>query len=363
MSQNRNFSSDEIGFSSIQNAQDIIGFFHHNISQHTKEIAVINTTLADLKKDKTDSHFKSNVEEFMEQTSVRLERLSTSFKLLTKQVFHNDSSIQTLINSSIDKLNVKEKDNEIEQIKENQNKILQRIELLENQNQNLFQNNSKTTKNLHITENILIYDSFPIKKDDLGYKKVFFDVSNEENEIKNEIFLEIKAKLETLENQIQNNELNNNSLKTQLETQKEQFSTMKNDVSSLHNLKKDIKKVNDKLQLYLTKEEFNFYLQDSSSPPVSGHPTIKACQSALSAASPYRSRVRSSAISNGRPSTSHVPAQKFERVSVEQSIPSVTVTMMRDNNLQRPSTTKSGGRSSSMKRAKTAHPPPYFSAH
>ena len=128
--ENSQIKINYIGMSSPENARDIIGFFHHNLSQHTKEISVINTTLADLIKSKIDDDFKDNVKKFIDSTETRIERLSTSFKLLTKQVFHNDSTIQNLIDKNYP-INSENNNNEIyNNLIENQKKLIKKIKIL-----------------------------------------------------------------------------------------------------------------------------------------------------------------------------------------------------------------------------------------
>lgn len=318
----------EFGFASQQNAQDIIGFLHHNISQHTKEIAVINTTLADISKNKIDNNFKSSVVEFMEHTETKVERLSTSFKLLTKQVFHNDASIQNMINSSLEKVTNQTSSGDLEEIKNNQKNILERLDALEN---------AKITKKCELsnTETILIYDSPPEKKKkSLNVNKVVFDHeeinNNEERDKLIESLLQRVDDLEKLRETIRNeNQENSKNIGQNMLLSQKSINDMKMllNVSDKNN-KNEIDQIKKRLDTFATKEELNLYLQGS-----------------------YNIMGRSRGASNGRPSTAFSVNHVERYQTVDQQPPTVSFTMISGDNLTRPSTTQTL-RVQSNKRAK-----------
>lgn len=306
---------NEFGFTSHHSAQDIIGFFHYNISQHTKEIAVINTTLADITKNKIDSNFKSNVLEFMEHTETRVERLSTSFKLLTKQVFHNDASLQKMINSSIEKVSQQTDSETIEEIKNNQKEILERLSALENSKQ-------KPTCELTNSSMILIYDSPPEpKKKSLNVNKVVFgpyqDIGNTERDKLIENLLKRVDELEEIKESIKTENDENNKMFAQ-ETMSHQKSIdhLKTQLDILEkNNKYEIEEIKKRLDTFATKEDFNLYLRGS-----------------------IHTLGKSRGVSNGRPSTAYTVNHVERYQAIDQQPPTVSFTMINGDNLTRPAT-------------------------
>jgi len=288
-----------LGLSSPENARDVIGFFHHNISQHTKEIAVINTALADLIKAKVDDEFKDTVKTFMQTSETRFERLSTSFKLLTKQVFHNDSTLQAILDrhnsnneASVPKISIddnsKPKPDAISELLKAQTVLQKRLDDIEIR---------IGSQNLQKSQNMVVFDCSPST------------VTVGKSEPQKSIIQQLEE-IETLK-------------KTQQENFKQTI-TMFKDLSnraneSLDFYTQEVQGLYQKMEKLATKEEVRSLYKDVYSP---GNRDL---------------------ITNRkqRPSTATNANQNQTQVSIDQP-PPVYYTMISGENLTRPSTQQMG---------------------
>ncbi|EAX97717.1 hypothetical protein TVAG_168140 [Trichomonas vaginalis G3] len=318
---------------SPDSARDIIGFFHHNLSQHTKEIAVINTALADLAKTRVDSEFKDNVTSFMEMNEQKIERLSTSFKLLTKQVFHNDASVQNMIDISINKFAEKltvEKNNQDNN--EIIDKLTDRIIELERSNAVLLERvgfleklgvpaqpaaNQAQKKKVMFTNvnNICIFDCAP--------SELQFDSPDHRMSFQNAIYALTKQKeeLKDLKNIINEN---NKRFGGFIQMSQDSFNNIDAHIKQIQdNSAENFNKIYKKFDLYVSKEELNFDLQGYG---IKNSPSLGKAQN----------------LGLTRPMTAISKTTSFEPCEQSQFMPPVSVTMISGDNLTRPATTQVG---------------------
>lgn len=324
--------SDFVG-TSPDSARDIIGFFHHNISQHTKEIAVLNTALADLAKSRVDSIFKDKVTSFMELTEQKIERLSTSFKLLTKQVFHNDASVQNMIDISLDrfvekynKLNSEannanyqellDKYNErIIELERNNAVLTERVNFLEKMNTTVASQPLKKKVMFTNVSNILIFDCTP--------SECQFDSPDHRMSFQNAIYTLTKQKEELKELRNIINE-NNKRFGGFIQASQDTFNNIGSQIKQLQdNSGEQINKIYKKFDYYVSKEELNLDLQGYG---------IKS--------SPSLGKAQNMALT--RPMTAITKNTTFEPCDQSQFTPPLSVTMISGDNLTRPATTQIG---------------------
>ncbi|OHT13445.1 hypothetical protein TRFO_16293 [Tritrichomonas foetus] len=113
------FNMDEIPnfnhlFSNARNVQDILGFFHHQLSQQAKDIAILNRRVAELLQNSKISD-QATVSSLIETSHSRLDSYGASIKSLTDQIIqlqnvtaHNltafKNNIRNEIKSDIDQI-------------------------------------------------------------------------------------------------------------------------------------------------------------------------------------------------------------------------------------------------------------------
>ena len=295
-----------------------------SVSQHTKEIAVINTTLADMKKDKISTSFKEKIDNFMVNTEQRIDRLSTSMKLLTKQIFQNDSTMQNKIDSSISKtignqqaqanaeiVSVLEKT--MEDIKTTQKNILERLNFIENNKQKAQKKQVRFAKS-----NILIFDIEPMP----------FDIENVQN---SQSFAQIsdfvKQKMKELDEIRSTQDENNTRFGKFIQVSEDTMNKLNGEINSTKmKLESEISKVYANLEKYMTREEIVLLMQESS--------------------------LHTTQYSRGKKLSRPVTAiTRSNGIEAEHSLTTMSIQMISGDSITRPSTTQ-GRRLSPNKRGR-----------
>ena len=139
--------------SNFNNIEEILGFFHHQLSQHSKDIGLLNSRVADLiKQSQISDH--STVVSFINASNTRLDGYGASILSLTDQIVQNQNvniqnmeSFKSNIRNEI-KDEIKEITKEIEDLKQNICKynFLNSFNENDTSNDNILINNNTTLK-------------------------------------------------------------------------------------------------------------------------------------------------------------------------------------------------------------------------
>lgn len=303
-------------FGTNGNAKDVIGYMHHNISQHTKEISVINTMLADIMKANHFEELKALLDEYISSNNSRVEKVSTSIKLLTKQVFHNDtevSNVREYVDTKIAETNEKllslidNINNTLDKIQQNQDTMSKRLSAIENGN--TYSGKRAFTCSNQNVEIVNIAPTNEIRSDEKSNKPQQTQESMEAMLKIADMFHEQAEEIEELQHIttenirrmtmfIQFSEDSMNELGTQIAQTQE-------------GCNHEFQSIADALQSYCTKEDLQIAIQK------------------------LRGSVKDF---NGRPRTSF----SGQRGDGERIPTTVSVTMISGDNLTRPSTTQNG---------------------
>lgn len=312
----------------IENTREVLGLFHHSISQHTKEIAAINTSLAALLKNQTENNFKQEVKEFMDDMSTKFDRLSTSLELLTKQVFQNEDAIKNLIKTSTNKLESEKNSNEvnnnsdvlkfIQELRDNQTSLENRVSELENNRNAVGISGNKSVK-LNNQSNIVVSDIRPsnnfnipdISPMDAAEKLACLitfhsDEINRIKEIQDENIDRMSSIIQFLQDSM--DEINNRIINN----------------PNISAVAKDIQRIKESFGKYITKDELDLALKGQSDILFTKLPNGS-------------SRKSHSFI---RPSTGLQPCNRalLSMQATEVSPTTVTYTMINGDNISKPST-------------------------
>ena len=323
----------ELNFNSPESIRDVIGFLHHNISQHTKEIAVINTTLADLNKNKFNFEYKEEFDDFASETNRKLERMSMSLKLLTKQTFNTDMNLQKITEQigkepSENNKNMESIIMDINELKNKQNEILIRLEKLENLQKECSQQTNQQQQKKQVRfatlKNTVVYDSKPLNEQ-------FKGIEDPQNMA--QVLDFVKKQIDELSLLRSVQEENNKRFGKFIQVSQD----------SLNNFNDQIKRLNNK-----TETEYNDLRKELD----------KFCnkedlQNILLQASTLKSPNAGKYGRGKRPITSSVVTRSNPNVDQQFNqdyiLPSVSVTMINGESLTRPSTVQAGRFSISQK--------------
>lgn len=82
-----------------ENIREILGFFHHQISQQAKDIALLNRRLAELSNAKSEAEEGPSLNVFMQASTKQLDGFAASIRAVTDQLLQHENLVKKRINT------------------------------------------------------------------------------------------------------------------------------------------------------------------------------------------------------------------------------------------------------------------------